>query len=134
MTLDELNAHLFLIQKLNTAREMLQSMRDSVLRASNYDGMPHAPGAGDKVAALAIKCAEQEEVVSSYEALVKESEAEVKAWIATIRDNRTNLIFYLRFVCGYEWQEVAEVIGGKNTEAAVKSQCYRYLQSTGDTV
>lgn len=134
MTLDELNAHLYLIQKLNTAREMLQSMRNSVLRASNYDGMPRGHGAGDPVAALAIKCADQEEVVSSYEAMVKKSETEVKAWIATIRDNRTNLIFYLRFVCGYEWQEVAEVIGGKNTEAAVKSQCYRYLQSTGDTL
>lgn len=129
MTLDELNAHLFLIQKLNTAREMLQSMRDSVLRASNYDGMPHARGAGDPVAALAIKCAEQEEVVSTYEALVKKSEAEVKTWIATIQDNRTNLIFYLRFVCGYEWQGVAAMIGGKNTESGVKSMCYRYLRS-----
>ena len=129
MTLDELNAHLFLIQKLNTAREMLQSMRDSVLRASNYDGMPHAHGAGDPVAALAIKCAEQEEVVSTYEALVKKSGEEVKTWIATILDNRTNLIFYLRFVCGYEWQGVAAMIGGKNTESGVKSMCYRYLRS-----
>ena len=129
MTLDELNAHLFLIQKLNTAREMLQSMRDSVLRASNYDGMPHAHGAGDPVAALAIKCAEQEEVVSTYEALVKKSGEEVKTWIATILDNRTNLIFYLRFVCGYEWQAVAEVIGGRNTENAVKSLVYRFFRS-----
>lgn len=134
MTLDELNAHLILIQKLNTAREMLQSLRNSVLRASNYDGMPRATGAGDKVASLAIKCAEQESLVSLYERLVRESEGSIKAWIQTIQDNRTNLIFYLRFVCGYEWQEVAEVIGGKNTEAAVKSQCYRYLQSTGDTL
>ena len=129
MTLDELNAHLILIQKLNTAREMLQSMRDSVLRASSYDGMPHALNAGDKVGALAIKCAEQEEVVSIYEGLVKTSEKSVKAWIDTIDDNRTNLIFYLRFICGYEWQAVAEVIGGRNTENAVKSMCYRYLQS-----
>ncbi len=131
MTLEDLNAHLILIQKLNTAREMLQSMRDSVLRASNYDGMPHAHGAGDPVAALAIKCAKQEEVVSAYEALVEESEAAIKTWIATIQDNRTNLIFYLRFICGYEWRDVAQVIGGKNTEAAVKSQCYRYLHSQG---
>ena len=132
MTLDELNAHLILIQKLNMAREMLQSMRDSVLRASSYDGMPHAHGAGDKVGALAIKCSEQEKVVDLYQRLVKESEKDVKEWINTISDNRTNLIFYLRFVCGYEWQAVAEVIGGRNTENAVKSQCYRYLQSTND--
>jgi len=132
MTLDELNAHLILIQKLNTAREMLQSMRDSVLRASSYDGMPHATGAGDKVASLAIKIDEQTQRVKLYEDQVKESEIHVKAWIDTIQDNRTNLIFYLRFVCGYEWQAVAEVIGGRNTENAVKSQCYRYLQSTND--
>lgn len=132
MTLDELNAHLYLVSQLNTAREMLQSMRDSVLRASSYDGMPHATGAGDKVASLAIKIDEQTQRVKLYEDQVKESEIHVKAWIDTIQDNRTNLIFYLRFVCGYEWQAVADVIGGRNTENAVKSQCYRYLQSTND--
>jgi hypothetical protein len=132
MTLDELNAHLYLVQKLNTARDMLQSMRDSVLRASTYDGMPRGSGVSDKVGALAVKLAEQEDVVDLYEQQVSESEKMVKAWISTISDNRTNLIFYLRFVCGYEWQAVADVIGGRNTENAVKSQCYRYLQSTGD--
>ena len=132
MTLDELNAHLYLVQKLNTARDMLQSMRESVLRASTYDGMPRGSGGSDKVGALAVKLAEQEDVVDLYEQQVSESEKMVKAWISTISDNRTNLIFFLRFVCGYEWQAVADVIGGRNTENAVKSQCYRYLQSTGD--
>ena len=127
MTLDELNAHLYLIQKLNTARELLQSMRDSVLRASSYDGMPHAPGAGDKVGALAIKCAEQEKIVEYYKRLVKQSEKEIKEWIDTIQDNRTNLIFYLRFICGYEWLEVADMTG--STENAVKSLAYRYFRS-----
>lgn len=129
MTLDELNAHLILVQQLNTARDMLRSMRDSVLRASSYDGMPHASGAGDKVAALAIKCAEQEEFVSLYEAQVRKSELTVKRFIDTIQDNRTNLIFYLRWICGYDWQEVANVIGGKNTASAVKCAAYRYLDS-----
>ena len=133
MTLDELNDHLYLVQQLNTAREMLQSMQDSILRASSYDGMPHAPGAGDKVGALAVKLAELEEVVHSYERQKAVSEKTVKAFIDSITDNRTNLIFYLRFICGYDWQGVAEVIGGRNTVDAVKSQCYRYLQSTGDT-
>ena len=129
MTLDVLNAHLDLVIQLNTSREMLQSMRDSVLRASNYDGMPRASGAGDKVGALAIKLAEQEETVARYDRIVKKSEAEVRAYINTIEDNRTNLIFYLRFICGYSWQAVADVIGGKNTEDAVRMVCYRYLQA-----
>lgn len=131
MTLDELNAHLILIQKLNTAREMLQTLETAALTASRLDTMPRAAGLGDRTAALAVKIAEQEEVVALYERLVRNSETEVKAWIDTISDNRTNVIFYLRFICGYEWRDVAEVIGGRNTENGVKSACYRYLRSQG---
>lgn len=131
MTLDELNAHLILIQKLNTAREMLQTLETAALTASRLDTMPRAAGLGDRTAALAVRIAEQEEVVALYERLVRNSKTEVKAWIDTISDNRTNVIFYLRFICGYEWRDVAEVIGGRNTENGVKSACYRYLRSQG---
>ena len=131
MTLEDLNAHLILIQKLNTAREMLQTLETAALTASRLDTMPRAAGLGDRTAALAVKIAEQEEVVALYERLVRNSETEVKAWIDTISDNRTNVIFYLRFICGYEWRDVAEVIGGRNTENGVKSACYRYLRSQG---
>ena len=91
--------------------------------------MPRAAGLGDRTAALAVKIAEQEEVVALYERIVRDSEKEVKAWIDTISDNRTNVILYLRFICGYEWQQVADLIGGKNTEAAVKSLVYRFFRS-----
>lgn len=66
MTLDALNAHLYLLNRLTEAQEMLQSMRDAVLKASSYDGMPHGGGVYDKVGALAIKIAEQEETVKKY--------------------------------------------------------------------
>ena len=128
MTLDVLNAHLDLVTQLNMAREMLQSMRDAVLRASTYDGMPHASGVSNKVEALALKIEEQQEVVNRYERIVKISETEIKEYIDTITDNRTNLIFHLRFICGLEWKDVADCVGGRNTEDAVKSVCYRYLQ------
>ncbi len=129
MTLDELNAHLILIQKLNTAREMLQTLETAALTASRLDTMPRAAGLGDRTAALAIKCAEQEEIVARLERTVDASSVAVKEFIDSVTDNRLNVILYLRFVCGYEWQAVAEIIGGRNTENAVKSLVYRFFRS-----
>ena len=129
MTLVELNAHLILIQKLNTAREMLQTLETAALTASRLDTMPRAAGLGDRTAALAIKCAEQEEIVARLERTVDASSVAVKEFIDSVTDNRLNVILYLRFVCGYEWQAVAEIIGGRNTENAVKSLVYRFFRS-----
>ena len=129
MTFDELNAHLIILQTLAEARELLRTLEAATLTTSRLDTMPRAAGLGDRTAALAVKIAEQEEVVALYERLERDSEKEVKAWIDTISDNRTNVILYLRFICGYEWQQVADVIGGKNTVDAVKSLVYRFFRS-----
>lgn len=129
MTLDDLNAHIAILQKLEDARGVLASLQAAVLSSSKLDNMPHVGVTADRTAALAVKIVEQEKTVALYERQVKESEETVKAWIDTISDNRTNVILYLRFVCGYEWQAVAEIIGGKNTEAAVKSFVYRFFRS-----
>ena len=132
MTLSDLNLHLDMVTQLANARDRLQSMRESVMRAQTYDAMPHGTGASDKVGKLAILIVEQEEEVARYEKIVERSEIGVKEYIDTIQDNRTKLIFKLRFVCGFSWAEVADVIGGRNTEEAVKSVCYRYLQVDGE--
>lgn len=132
MTLSDLNLHLDMVTQLANARDRLQSMRESVMRAQTYDAMPHGTGASDKVGKLAILIVEQEEEVARYEKIVERSEISVKEYIDTIQDNRTKLIFKLRFVCGFSWAEVADVIGGRNTEEAVKSVCYRYLQVDGE--
>lgn len=128
MTLAELDAHLFLVTQLNTARAMLQSLQ-TVIHAASFDGMPKNHSSGNKMDALVIKLTEQEKKVEQYERAVRRSEKDVKMFIDSIQDSRTNLIFYLRFICGYSWQEVAGVIGGGNSTESVKSQCYRYLRN-----
>ena len=129
MTLEELNVHLALLQELTTARELLATMQAATLSASRLDATPHASGAGDKVAALALKLSRQRDIVARLERAVDASSMAVKEFIDSVTDNRLNVILYLRFVCGYEWQAVAEIIGGKNTEAAVKSLVYRFFRS-----
>ena len=130
MTLEELNAHRSLVEDLNEARDLLEALRSSALRASYYDGMPRAAATiKDRTESLAIRCAKLESQIESLQKAVRESEGQVNAFISMIPDRRTALVFQLRFVDGYEWQGVAAMIGGKNTESGVKSLCYRYLRS-----
>lgn len=128
MTLAELDAHRYLVTQLNTAKAMLQSLQN-VLHAASLDGMPRNHSVGNRMDALVEKLIEQEKMVDRYEKAVKKSEKDIKEFIGSISDSRTNLIFYLRFIAGYQWQDVASIIGGNNSTESVKSQCYRYLRS-----
>lgn len=128
MTLEELNLHYDAVKELNSARDRLESMT-SFLKGQTLDGMPRASGESRKVEQLAILIEAQEDEVARMERIVRRSEKPVQDFIASIPDNRTAQIFSLRFVAGYEWEAVALIIGGRNTEGAVKATCYRYLDS-----
>lgn len=130
MTLDELNLHFHAVEQLNSARDRLQSM-SSFLKAQSMDGMPKGAGEHRKVEQLSILIERQTDEVRRMERIVKASEPPIVKFINSISDNHTAQIFSLRFLAGYEWQEVAEIIGGKNTENSVKNRCYRYLEKVG---
>lgn len=129
MTLADLNGHLDLVTELKKAREILASMEGRILGAQQLDGMPHGQGASRNTENLSILLEAEIDNVNRLEEIVSRSEKDIRAWIDAIPDSRTRIIFNLRYLCGMSWQQVAEVIGGRNTENAVKSQCYRYLQS-----
>ena len=128
MTLEELNLHFDAVDQLNSARDRLISM-NSFLKAQNLDGMPRSSGGSRKVEQLAILIEAQAEEVARMERIVRRSEKPIQDFIASIPDNRTAQIFSLRFLAGYAWADVALIIGGRNTEEAVKAVCYRYLDS-----
>ncbi len=132
MTLAELNGHLDMLTQLQEAKESLRNMQAKILGAQQYDGMPHAHEAARRTENLSIILEGQQKDVDRLEKIVSRSEAPVRDFIAEIDDNRTKLIFSLRFLCGMKWESVADYIGGKNTVDAVKMTCYRYLESTND--
>lgn len=128
MTLQRLNEHFELRIRLAKAQEMLESLRAAACPgAAVLTGMPHTPGVKDKVGDLAAEIADMDARIEYLEAEIKQDEREILEYIRAIDDDQLRLIFRLRFIRCLTWGEVASVIGGRNTEDAVKSACYRYL-------
>lgn len=130
MTRQELDHHLELRKQLLEVRELLTMMEGMAApRSVKWDGMPHTKSAGDPVGELAAEIADLKGRIRDLEMGVAESEDAVEAFIRTITDDRTRIIFRLRFQRGFEWKEVATVMGKWATTYTVKNTCYRYLDS-----
>ena len=128
MTLQRLNEHFDLVQKLATAREALVSLRTAAEPgAQRLTGMPHGTGTSDIVSALAVNIVMTRNRIEGLEKEVSESAAEIQSWLSTIDDDFIRTLFIFRFLCGMTWQDVASSVGGGNTESGVKMACYRYL-------
>lgn len=129
MTLEELNEYFRLLGQLNRARELLASLEAAAApQSSQLDGMPHAPGVGDRTGKLAAEIADMRARVQALEREARTQQKKIGAFIETISDDRARLIFRLRFLGGLCWGEVAAIIGGGNTENSVKCACYRCLR------
>ena len=127
MTLQRLNEHLNMVLQLQSAREALGSLQSQILKATNYDGMPHAHEASRNTENLAILLEDQLADVNRLESAVDKSEAEIRRFVDAIEDNRTKLIFNLRFLCGLKWEAVGRMLGKGVSGDAVRSVCMRYL-------
>lgn len=133
MTLQRLNEHLNMILQLQAAKEALSSMESQILKATNYDGMPHGHEVSRNTENLSILLSAQIADVNRLEAIVDQSEKEVREFVESIEDNRTKVIFNLRFLCGMKWDSIPVFFGGGITPEALKSVCYRYLELIGAT-
>lgn len=130
MTLQELSRYYRLQVQIEEDKEVLASLRRQAAPASpSLSGMPHAPGVGDKVGDLAVEIADLERSICRQEQRAEAEKHQLLELINTIDDSWIRTLFRLRFVRCLTWAEVAEVVGGRNTEAGVKAVCYRYLKS-----
>lgn len=130
MTLQELSQYHKLLERLHRDREMLASFEAKACPgAQALTGMPHTPGVSDKVGDLAVEIADLKDQIAQLQGEIEQKRGQVTEFIDAIKNDQTRMIFRLRFLRCLSWGEVADVIGGRNTEAGVKSICYRYLES-----
>lgn len=132
MTLEQLNAHLELVSELHIAEDTLRGFWNAAQPGGQtLTGMPHTPGVKDKVGYLASEIADWETIIEIKKKEIAQSEEQVMTFINTVTDLRVRAILRLRFCRGLAWKEVAQVLGGWNTEASVKSAAYKYIGNNG---
>ena len=130
MTLQELSKYYKLHERLERNREMLSSLYAAAgPGAQVITGMPHAPGVSDKVGDLAAELWDLQDRINYLESRCDEEKKKLEKYIGAIKDDQTRMIFRLRFIHCMTWLQVAEAIGGRNTESGVRSICYRHLKS-----
>lgn len=128
MTLERLQQHFDLRNKLLSDIEILRSLRDRAYPGGQaLTGMPRGNDIYDKTGMLAIEIASMEDLIDELKAKVTFDEKEIVDYIATIDDHQVRMYFRLRYLHCMTWKEVASTIGGMNTEDGVKSACYRQL-------
>lgn len=96
-----------------------------------YDGMPHAPGAGDGMARMAAEIADLKAIISAKQQQCIHERNRLERYISGISDSLTRQIFTYRFVKGLSWHQAAARVGG-NTADSVRMRVNRYLEETGE--
>ena len=129
MTLQDLSQLYYLDKQIQRDEERLEQMRARLTNISpKLSGMPGKPGASDKVVDGVAEIVDLARQIEEERAGFEKEKAKLEAYLRGIEDTQIRLIFILRFVDLKTWAEVAEAIGGNNTEESVKKVCYRYLK------
>ena len=129
MTVQELQQLFYLNRLIDHEKERLEELRSTLaLQSPALTDMPKAPGARDKIGdivpAIVDQAAEIENALLEYQI----QRERLQRYIDSIPFPKIKLIMILRFLHQKTWQEVADMIGGKETEYSVKHTCYRYVE------
>jgi len=119
----------YLPKQIELKKRQIQRIMERLTAMSpNLSGMPHGSGVhdkvGDGVVELVTKKEELEEMKRGYE----QEEKQINDWIDAIEDPQIRTIVELRFREDMSWNEVADFIGGNNSENSVRMLLNRYLE------
>lgn len=130
MTVKEMSQLYYLnreIEHLQHQLEELECLAEGTTQV--ITGMPHGSGTSDKVGRYAVRIADLRSMIDNRKARCWDELNRLNAYIDSVEDSLTRQILTLRYVNGLSWQQVADSVGGENTEGAVKQLAYRYLKA-----
>ena len=129
MTRDDLNKCLELHKRLDDAYNILEALEAKAgLNGSALDGMPHGTDVSDKVGNIAIAIADMKTLIDELEDQAAVNDAAVMEFSKTFRDDRLRVAIQMRFISGFTWSEVSEILGGVS-EDTLRRNTYKAVSA-----
>jgi len=130
MTKKELSQLCWLKREIAGDRERLRELESRAVSAGvQLTGMPGAGGIRDTVGRYASEMADLRHSIDSKRQRCWEELQRLVRYIDTVEDSLMRQILTARYVEGKSWNQVADSIGGGNTEDSVRMAHNRFLRS-----
>ena len=129
MNINELNNLRYIEKEITLLQERIEELEAEAERVTPIlTGLPGKGSGGDRIGAVVEQLVEEKEKLEAALQNRQEERRKAMRFINSIADSQLRTIFILRFVAGKSWNEVADYIGGGNTEQSVGMRVFRYLK------
>lgn len=129
MNINELNNLRYIEKEITLLQERIEELETEAARVTPIlTGLPGKGSGGDRIGAVVEQIIEEKEKLEAALQQRQEERRKAMRFINSIADSQLRTIFILRFVAGKSWNEVANYIGGGNTESSVRMHVYRYMK------
>lgn len=128
MTKNELSQLYYLKREIEREKTKYRELFEkSTKTTSTMTGIPHGGGLSDQTA-IAAEMADIETLIEAKRKACVAEYNRLMRYICGIDDSMMRQIIELRYVDCLTWNEVADAIGGNNTEDSVRMAHNRYLR------
>ena len=119
----------YLPKQIEQKEREIQRIWDKLTSISpNLSGMPHGGGVHDKLGEGVPELVDKKNELEAQKRGFEQEEKEINDWIDAVDDLQVNLILCLRFREKLTWNEVADQMGGINTDDSCRKMIDRYLE------
>lgn len=129
MTFKELSGVYYISKEIEAIELEIERLRTTAEKITSViSDMPRGGGNVDKLTDIIAQIADYQAELA--DALIRKANEQIRIskYIDSIDDITIRSIFRLRFLSLYRWNEVADRVGGNNTEGSCKMMCRRYIQ------
>ena len=100
----------------------------SLVRGQEITGMPFITGTSDKTGDIATTIADIKNIIIGKQTEIQIQKKKIMTYIEQIEDSCMRQIIFYRCVSCMSWNNVAQEIGGNNTEDSVRMAFNRFFE------